>query len=459
MNAQTVLFALTLFSPLIVHGLRLQYEDSTSLFPPNNKDTICVPCESPFYVQPVGRPKFLMCTPFKNGYDWWSSVFCLAQSRGSTDGISTEDLTKIGIENLHEHDPAAHPTGIFLTTELLKKKELVRDKVEACRADSTTSEYMKKSRILDRLWEGRSTFEIMQAERDPTLQKFKLVRNPLTRTLAGWLTWTGRHSEKVRMEGNEVEDDFADFVNNTMKKVRNPHWSEQFRQCSWNEEGSPVKFTILKVEDRDEWADEYVEKLQLAPEVALNGGMEKLNNGHRCPGHGCSAAPLMKKYYTLEVLDEVAEFFKRDIEAYNYTAEVAAWREVIADAQKEADEQAILHGFRNAAEEAKMKAQEAKKKAEEEEAKQKAKEEAQKRAEEAAKKKALWEAEKKAKEEEAKKMAEEEEAKTEEVANQEVEEAEATKEADENEAKTNTEEEASAPSSANVLDSFKNWFR
>jgi hypothetical protein len=234
------------------------------------------PSYSPYYVHPdAGRRPFLVCAPFKNGYSWWSRVLCEATN------------------------------------------SLDQGKRRACSEKGHLE-------ILDRLWRGRTNEEIAAIEQDPTLRKIRLVRNPVTRVLAAWLTWVGKRDPG---EINYVESSFPDFVRKGLRTRRNPHWNNEVDVCASH---TDPQYDFLKVEERESWGDTYAHLLSITEEIGRNGGLRQ-RHGTKCPGYGCSAAGVMLAHYTLEIFDQVAQHYSRDIQAYNYSDEVAGWRDLVAN--------------------------------------------------------------------------------------------------------------------------------
>lgn len=182
------------------------------------------------------------------------------------------------------------------------------------------SSYEYKDKVLDRLWKGRDDHTIRNIEQKQGLLKLKLVRSPVTRALAAWLTWVGQNSPM-----NQVENTFHDFVYGNMIKHDNAHWTPQVKQCG---RVSQPNYIHLKVEDRDKWADKYVHWMALRHEVAMHGGV-KLETKNKCPGYGCSAAGVMEKYYTPKIFEHVVQHFQHDITAYNYQEDTNEWRKII----------------------------------------------------------------------------------------------------------------------------------
>merc|ERR1719161_2100002 len=160
------------------------------------------------------------------------------------------------------------------------------------------------------------------------MHKVKLVRNPVTRALAAWPTWVGKHDAETIKYLNEVEDHFPDFVDGNMLKVPNPHWTHQVHHCNWYNDD--VGYKVLRVENRGNWGQQELRALGVMEAAQKFGGLSTQNQ-NACPGHGCSAAPVMKKYYTLESFDKVVRHYWQDIKAYNYQEEVQGWRKVIEE--------------------------------------------------------------------------------------------------------------------------------
>lgn len=234
-------------------------------------------CESPILVQPRAEAgqqragRFLLCVPYKNGWGWWSTTACDAEGRGA-----------------------------------------------ACHAG-----YRSRTQALDYLWWRHSDAEVAAVYGDASLPKVKLVRNPLTRVLAAWLTWVGRARPG---DYNYVEEDFGDFVRRSLATRANCHWSRQPRHCG-EDEGVP--WELLKVEERHLWGPRLLQRLGLLGPAAANGGIRTEARGE-CPGHECSATPFVARHYTPELVELVRAHYAEEIARYNYTADVERWAERIA---------------------------------------------------------------------------------------------------------------------------------
>jgi len=103
--------------------------------------------------QEPGGPKHLFCAPLKNGNTWWLNLFCYA--KGGSENVCASDL-----------------------------------------------KWNKKDAIVDRLFRDHGRNFIQQIREDKNVSKYMLVRNPLTRVLAAWLTWVGRSESGHRVEDN-----------------------------------------------------------------------------------------------------------------------------------------------------------------------------------------------------------------------------------------------------------------
>mmetsp|Transcript_75397 Transcript_75397/g.228494 ORF Transcript_75397/g.228494 Transcript_75397/m.228494 type:complete len:308 (-) Transcript_75397:70-993(-) len=227
-------------------------------------------CESPILVKPGTDRSFLLCVPYKNGWEWWSRTVCDAEGHG-----------------------------------------------HACREG-----YRKRTQALDYLWWRHSDEEIQELYKLASLPKLKLVRNPLTRVLAAWLTWV---TQAQPGSYNYVEASFGDFVRGSMVQRPNCHWSRQPRHCG-EDEGVP--WEVLKVEERDVWGPAVLQRLGLASAAGTNGGIQTQQR-QACPGHRCSAMPLMTKYYTPELMRLVRAHYAEEIARYNYTEALDRWQDAI----------------------------------------------------------------------------------------------------------------------------------
>mmetsp|Transcript_76543 Transcript_76543/g.224671 ORF Transcript_76543/g.224671 Transcript_76543/m.224671 type:complete len:322 (+) Transcript_76543:94-1059(+) len=253
-------------------------------------------CESPILAQPkqerdgpIKNP-FLLCVPYKNGWEWWSTTICDSEYHGN-----------------------------------------------ACHGD-----YHKKTQALDYLWWRHSALEIADAYRDITLPKIKLVRNPLTRVLSAWLTWVAKNQPG---DYNYVEEDFGDFLKHSMGQRLNCHWSRQTRHCG---EDEGVEYELLKVEERHLWGNRILQRFDLLAAARVNGGI-RTEVREDCPGHECSATPLMTKYYTPELVQLVKAYYAEEIFRYNYTEEFRMWEDRIAwafeDSRRTQKHEAIAPGL------------------------------------------------------------------------------------------------------------------
>mmetsp|Transcript_124945 Transcript_124945/g.347878 ORF Transcript_124945/g.347878 Transcript_124945/m.347878 type:complete len:322 (-) Transcript_124945:300-1265(-) len=234
-------------------------------------------CESPILAHSAGWlgansnfDSFLVCVPYKNGWGWWSTVIC----------------------DFEGHGRACHQG------------------------------YHNKTQALDYLWWRHSEGEITAIYQDSTLPKIKLVRNPITRVLAAWLTWV---TERHPGDYNYVEDSFEDFVRNSMMLRSNCHWSRQIRHCG---EDEGVSYELLKVEDRHLWGPGILARFGLLSAAKANGGIQTGVN-HHCPGHACSATPLVTKYYNRELVLLVKQHYSEEIARYNYTSDFQKWEDTI----------------------------------------------------------------------------------------------------------------------------------
>jgi len=228
-------------------------------------------CESPIYAHTqVGET--LVCLPFKNGWEWWTRTLCLHAGGGGD-----------------------------------------------CWGD-----YDKKVGNLDFLWWRHTPGEVAAVYRNHTIQKIKLVRNPLTRVLAAWLTWV---SKKAKGTYNWVDEKFSDFVKHSMRRRTNCHWARQLRFCS---EDEGLEYELYRVEERKTWGPQLLQRLGLLEDAKVAGGIRTVPHNH-CPGHDCSATPLMLKYYTLELVQIVAEHFAEEIHRYNYTEQVRKWEVAVTN--------------------------------------------------------------------------------------------------------------------------------
>lgn len=234
-------------------------------------------CESPILVQPADlrQPgfkggRFLICVPYKNGWEWWSKTICDSEGHGQVC-----------------HDG-----------------------------------YSNRSQALNYLWWRNPDEKVKAFYNDSELPKVKLIRNPLTRVLAAWLTWVSR---ALPGEYNYVEDDFGDFVRHSMSNRSNCHWSRQVRHCG---EDEGVQYELLKVEERGAWGPRILHRMGLTSAAQLNGGI-RTDQLQSCPGHACSAMPLVKKYYTPELVRLVKKWYAEEIMRYNYTEMFDTWEDAI----------------------------------------------------------------------------------------------------------------------------------
>mmetsp|Transcript_20706 Transcript_20706/g.59987 ORF Transcript_20706/g.59987 Transcript_20706/m.59987 type:complete len:359 (+) Transcript_20706:31-1107(+) len=227
-------------------------------------------CESPVFADVPNGGQALFCFPFKNGWEWWTRTLCISAGGG---------------------------TECFQT-------------------------YKMKVDLIDFLWWRHSEAEVRRVYRNESIKKIKLVRNPITRVLAAWLTWV---TKKAVGDYNYVEDTFEGFVKNSMATRVNCHWDLQPKFCG---EDEGIRWELYKVEDRDFWGPRLLERTGLSAAAQINGGIN-MQQHQSCPGHGCSAMPLMLKYYTVELVNLVAKFYEEEIRRYNYTEAVRQWEAAI----------------------------------------------------------------------------------------------------------------------------------
>lgn len=176
-----------------------------------------------------------------------------------------------------------------------------------------------------------SNKEIEGLMTDDDVPRYAMIRNPMQRTLSGYLTTRASHLPA----GTDKKEDFRNFVRVYLKGIKdvgklNTRVRPQMEFCGFRRAGWKKKYRLFRVEEPDTYVDfleEYV------PAKYIDNGWGKAKNltfrefvlGPRTRTHGTDEQ-FFEYVRDLDVFDVIADRMGEDIDFLGYREDVTRQR-------------------------------------------------------------------------------------------------------------------------------------